>query len=71
MKIDKTGVFMVVSSIIMLVLNVIYEVDNSIIYYIMGVFFLGFGVFLLIQKNKENDKKKSWFMRVIAYLDTN
>lgn len=51
--------FMVFTSILVILLTTDYETDNAIMYYILGLFFLVFGVVLLFKKENQLQRKKS------------
>lgn len=50
---------MVFTSILVILLTTDYETDNAIMYYILGLFFLVFGVVLLFKKENQLQRKKS------------
>lgn len=49
----RAGIFMIGSSILLLILNFIFTVENEVFYYYFAIFFIIFGIVLLVIRNKE------------------
>lgn len=49
----RAGIFMIGSSVLLLILNFIFTVENEVFYYYFAIFFIIFGIILLVIRNKE------------------
>ena len=55
----RAAIFMISSSLLLIVLNLIFTVKYELFYYIFAIVFIIFGIILLVISNKEIKAKKN------------